>query len=233
MLHEAPTPNVGVQVPPDREKGWGEPPPKVNAPPAKATLPVLVTVRVRALLLVPTAQLPKANEFGVTVAVRTGAKPVPLSATGEPATATLARMVSVSLYDCAAVGANVTLMVQVPPAAKVVPQLPPPAVGRANTDDEKLRRMPVAPAVPVLCRVRVLVALVVPTATLPKFSGPPVTLSIATGAWEPISTAPGSKYVSVPGSGLELPKKSSLGTRLKSGSEVGIESITSDPGVNE
>jgi hypothetical protein len=141
-------------------------------------------------------------------------------------------MVSVPVTAPVVAGVNTTLMVQVAPTFKVVPQVPP-AVARANTDGEKVSAILLAPAVPVLCRVRVLAALVVPTATLPKFSGPPVTLSIATGAWEPNSTAPGSKCASVPGSGLELPKISSLGTRLKSGSEVGIQSIIGDPVVNE
>src|ERR1700730_9880912 len=143
MVQLAPTAKFAVQVPPAAPPGreYREMALKVKVPPAKATLPVLVTVRFRALLVVPIAQVPKANGLGATVAERSGATPVPLSATGDPVTATLARMVTVPLYDCAAVGANVTLMVQVAPAAKVVPQVPPPVVGRANTDGEKLRRM--------------------------------------------------------------------------------------------
>jgi len=45
------------------------PPPKVKVPPARATVPLLVTVKVLAPLGVPIAWLPKANAFGVTVAV--------------------------------------------------------------------------------------------------------------------------------------------------------------------
>ena len=44
--------------------------------------------------------------------------------------------------------------------------------------------IPVAPAVPVLCSVRVCAGLVVAgllTPTLPKLNGPPVTLKIAVG----------------------------------------------------
>ena len=141
--------------------------------------------------------------FGVIETVAGVATPVPLSATGEPATATLARMVRVPLSAPAAVGENTTLMVQVAPAARVVVQVPPDC---EKTPDEKTSVIPVPDAVPVLCSVRVFAELTVPTAQLPKLSGPPVTLSVATGTDEPNSIAPGSKWVVSPGSGLRLPK---------------------------
>src|SRR5271169_2111423 len=168
---------------------------------------------------------------GVRVAASTGVTPVPLSATGEPVTATLAKMVSVPDAAPVAVGVNTTLMVQVAPVARVVVQVPP---DREKTVDEKARVIPVPAAVPVLCSVRVRAALAKPTAWLPKASGPPVTLSVATGATEPNSTAPGSNFVSVgvPGSGLRLPKKSVLGTRLKFASVVGMKSMIGDPVVS-
>src|SRR5439155_1541247 len=72
-VHEAPTANVAPQEPGPPcaavalEKGCGVPPPKVAVPPDSATLPVLVTVRVNALLVVPVAQLPKAVAAEVAV----------------------------------------------------------------------------------------------------------------------------------------------------------------------
>jgi hypothetical protein len=78
-----------------REKGCGVPPPKVKLPPVRALLPVLITVRFNGLLVVPVAQLPKANGLGATVARWVAATPVPLRFTGEPVTVTLAVMVSV------------------------------------------------------------------------------------------------------------------------------------------
>ena len=54
------------------------------------------------------------------------ANPVPVSATGEPVTETLAVMVAVPLAGPTAVGAKATLIVQFAPAAKVAPQLGAP-----------------------------------------------------------------------------------------------------------
>jgi hypothetical protein len=158
---------------------------------------------------------------GVRVALMIGAVPVPLSETGEPVTFTLAKMVTFPLTAPIAVGVKTTVMVQVEPVFKVVPQVPPDC---EKTVDEKTGVMPVPGAVPVLCNVRVCAALVVPVDTLPNASGPPVTLSVATGAVEPNSTAPGSMWTGAasPGSGLKLPKKSVVGTRLKFASVVGI-----------
>ena len=101
------------------------------------------------------------------------------------------KMVSVPVAAPSAVGVNTTLMVQVAPAAKVVVQVPPP--DREKSVDEKVSVMPVPAAVPVLCSVRVRAAVAKPMPALPKASGPPVTLSTATGGVEPNSTAPGSK----------------------------------------
>jgi hypothetical protein len=92
-VQDAPTARAAVQVPPavpvGREKGCGVPPPKVKAPPARAEFPVFVTVRVSGLLVVPVAQLPKASEFGVTVAVCVATTLFPVRETGEPVTVTL------------------------------------------------------------------------------------------------------------------------------------------------
>src|ERR1700726_339283 len=113
MVQLAPSAKFAVHVPPAVPPGreYREPALKVKVPPAKAMLPVLVTVRVRALLVVPVAQLPKANGFGVTVAVRIGAMPVPLSVTGEPVTTPLPLIVTDPVAAPVAVGGNTTLMV--------------------------------------------------------------------------------------------------------------------------
>jgi len=66
---------------------------------------------------------------GVKLALTVAATPVPLRATGEPLTVTLAVMVTVPVFAPAVVGENVTVIVQLAPAAKVVPQVPP---ARAN-----------------------------------------------------------------------------------------------------
>src|ERR1700692_3702592 len=129
MVQEAPTAKVAPQVPPalpaGREKGCGVPPPKAKLPPARPTLPVFVTVRVLALLVVPVAQLPNANGLDDTVAVLITAMPVPPSEAGGPATEALAVMVAVPVAAPATVGKNTMLMVQVAPAANVVPQPAP------------------------------------------------------------------------------------------------------------
>jgi len=66
MVHEAPTARAAAQVPPaapaGRENGCGVPPPKVKVPPARAPLPVLLTVSVCAALVVPNGTVPNASE---------------------------------------------------------------------------------------------------------------------------------------------------------------------------
>ena len=101
-----------------------------------ATFPVLVTVSVCAPLAVPENQLPKANGVGETFKVRTAATAVPVNATGDPFTATLAVRVAVPLLVPGAAGAvNTILMLQFVPAARVAPHVPGPpcaAVAREN-----------------------------------------------------------------------------------------------------
>lgn len=67
------------------------------------------------------------------------------------------------------------MIVQVAPALSVAVQVPP---GR-EYGPLNVTVMPVKLAAPVLCRVSVWEALVVPSATLPKDRGPPVTLATA------------------------------------------------------
>jgi hypothetical protein len=175
------------------------PPPKVKVPPARAELPVLVTVTVRALLVVPVAQFPNASGFGVTVARCVAATPVPLSETGEPVTVTFPAMVAVPVtVPGGAVAVNVTVMVQVAPAARVVPQVPP----ALENGDVTATVMPVRLAPPVLESVSVCAALVVPSTTLLKASAVGETLATAIfGIW--YSTAPTS--IELPLSGLGFP----------------------------
>jgi hypothetical protein len=140
---------------------------------------------------------------GDTVAVLTAGTPVPLSATGEPATVTFAAMVAASVADPVAVGVNTTLMVQ-DPGAKVPAQVPPAVPPGLENGGVTAKLMPVALAVPLFVSVRVLDALVVPTGWFPNASDLGVTLSIATfGDWN--STAPTSKF-EPPRSGRGFPK---------------------------
>jgi hypothetical protein len=210
MVQLAPTAKVAPHVPPAVPVGCENsavPPPKVKVPPARAELPEFVTVSVRALLVVPVAQLPKASGLGDTVAVWVTAAPVPLSETGEPATATLAVMVAVPVAAPVAVGVNTTLMVQVVVAAKVAPHVPPAAPVGLENGTLTATEIPVAPAVPVLDSVSCCEALVLPSTVLGNVRDVGATLRIAiTGAWN--STAPASTALFA---FLELPKKSKLG----------------------
>jgi hypothetical protein len=115
--------------------------------------------------------------------------PLPLRLTGEPATGTLAVTVSVPFTAPAAFGENTTLIVQEVSEARVPPQVPPDRVKRG---DEKARVIPVRVDPPVLLRVSVWAALVVPIVTSPKDSGPPVMLATAGPALPVNSTAPAS-----------------------------------------
>jgi hypothetical protein len=105
-----------------------------------------------------------------------------------------------------------TVIVQAAPAFSVPVQVPP---AREKSGDEKTGSIPIAAEVPVFCSVSVCAALALPTDPV-KVRDVGVTLSTATAGTEPNSTAPGSKWVSAGdvGSGLSLPKKSVLGTRL-------------------
>src|ERR1700687_2419774 len=137
---------------------------------------------------------------GVRAALST---PVPLSATGEPMTGTLAVMASVPVAAPAAVGRNTTLMVQVVPAARVVPQVPPAAPAGRAKGPVNAKVMPVAVVPPVFLSVRVCAERLVPNA-----SDVGDTLRTATPlVWN--STAPTSIAPAI--SGLGLPKKSLVG----------------------
>src|ERR1700674_1555467 len=101
------------------------------------------------------------------------------------------------------------MIVQVPPAAKLAPLGPQVPPDREKPAGKTPTVIPVRGPIPVLCSVRVRVGLgVVPTTTLPKANGPPVTLATAgpPAPWN--STAPTSNRFCTAGSGLGLPKKS-------------------------
>ena len=152
--------------------------------PVSATDPVFWSVKrvdgsneQRAIPIVPTpGQLrtwDTVHVAGVTLALITEGAPVPLRDTGEPATTKLPVMLAVPLAGPSAVGVNTTLMEQFPPAPSVVPQVPPDWENGAVK--VKATAIPVRVTLPVLRSVSCNGALGVPGATLPKFSGPPVT----------------------------------------------------------
>src|SRR5437773_3719239 len=95
MVHEAPTARAAAQVPPaapvGRENGCGVPPPKVKVPPARAPVPVLLTVSVCAALVVPNGTVPNASGFGATVAVSVAPPPPPANSTAPASTAPFLR----------------------------------------------------------------------------------------------------------------------------------------------
>jgi hypothetical protein len=160
--------------------------------PVRVMLPVLVNVK---LCAGSSAQaIAGVGQFrvwlglqlvGVSVALTMSAMPVPVRVTGDPTTVALPLMVRLPVTAPVAVGLNTTLIVQAAPFASVAAQVPP-AVARANrvvnTSPVKVK---VAPE--VLVTVNVCEALVVPTGTLPKAKGPPVTAT--EGGWT-YSTAP-------------------------------------------
>lgn len=141
-------------------------------------VPALLTVTGTGVLDVPLVVVGKGMVSGLTdnTGAPVKATPVPERATGEPVTTTLPVMVAVPLLVTAAVGLKITPMVQVLPAARVVPQVPPERENGAVTATV----IPVKEAVPVLLRVSVWAALVDPTVTLPK--GNEVGATLAMGA---------------------------------------------------
>jgi hypothetical protein len=131
----------------------------------KAPLPVLLRVTVCAALVVPTGWLPKPRLVGKRLT--TGPVPVPerLTVCGLPLALSvmLTEAVRLPLAD----GVNVTLIGQLPPAAAELPQV--------LVSEKSLAFVPVTvmlvmlkAALPVLLRVTVCAALVIPTGWLPK-----------------------------------------------------------------
>ena len=127
----------------------------VNASP-----PVLVRVEVCAALVAPTVVLGKVSEVGDRLAP--AVTPVPVRAAVTPVTPVF----SVATAALAVVGLNVTLIVQLLPAAKLEPQVCVWLNSLAFVPVIPMLRL-AAEAV-LLVRVRLFAALVVPTATFPN-----------------------------------------------------------------
>src|SRR5208283_2442533 len=134
----------------------------VNAIPLRdrAAFPVLFSVTVCAALVVPRFWPLKVRLVGVTPA--NGALPVPVRLTVWGLLVPLSVMVNEAVRVPGAVGANVTLRVQVPPAATELPQV---LVSEKSPALVPATWMPVMVklALPVLFRVRGWDALVDPT----------------------------------------------------------------------
>ncbi len=109
-----------MQVPPERANG----PLGVNVPAVSCVLPVLETETLCTVLVVPVAQVPKPRLVGDTVAVRVGVVPVPLNTTGALTTGTEPAIATLPVTEPTVVGANLTVIVQLAPAARVAPQPP-------------------------------------------------------------------------------------------------------------
>src|SRR5438132_1683720 len=195
-VHEAPTASVVLHEPAPpwvavaRANGCGVTPPNVKVRPDSAELPVLVSVRVCRELVVPFAQLPKASGFELTVAVKVGATPVPVSVTDAGVTPSPLSPATVRVLesDAAVVGANTTFTVHEAPTASVVPHEPAPpcvAVARANgcgapAPNVKLR--PDSAELPVFVSVSDCAAPVAPVIVSGKASGFAATVARYVGA---------------------------------------------------
>jgi hypothetical protein len=133
----------------------------------KAALPVLLSVKVWAELVVPTAWLPKARVVGERLATGFVLAPVPerVAVWGLPVA--LSVRVTEAAKDPLAAGMNVTLTVQLAPAATLAPQLLLCAKSPGFAPVSVMLLMLKA-ALPVLLSVKVWAELVVPTAWLPK-----------------------------------------------------------------
>jgi hypothetical protein len=161
-----------VQVPPaatldPQELLWAKSPElvPVTAMPeiVRLALPVLERVTAWAALLVPTAWLANVRLLGEKLTVAEVATPVPVRATlWEPVPA-LSVTVTEALREPEAVGVKVTLMVQLPPAATLEPQLLLWAKSPGLEPPSEMPEM-LSAAFPVLFTVTAFAVLVEPTA---------------------------------------------------------------------
>src|SRR5437588_152731 len=134
----------------------------------KAAVPVFVSVTVIGALVVVSSWLPKSRLVGANPTP--GPVPFPLSATVCGLPAALSPSDSVPVRAPKAVGVKVTLMVQFPPAAKVVGrggQALAPVIVAAKMPDAA-NELIVKAAVPVFVSVTVIGVLVVVSSWLPK-----------------------------------------------------------------
>ena len=148
----------------------------------RAAVPLFVSVTDLAALVVPTFWAPKLRLVGFSVTAGAETVPVPESATLCGLPAALSLIVTLALRLPVAVGENVTLSVQVAPAASVLG-----LSGQVFVCAKSPALAPLTPmllivnaAVPLLVSVTDFAALVVPTSWLPKLSD--VGLSVTPGA---------------------------------------------------
>ena len=179
--------------------------------PVSGTLPLFVSVNICIGHKKPQPRVAEVVQVGgASNPLTTGGIPVPLRPTGEPVTGTLAAMVTVPAAG-PAVGENVTVIVQFCSKAVVrqgASAGASSACERRRDSDRNAGQKCVARV--VQCQKSLV--LVEPTATLPKLSGPPVTLATA-AAGTTNSTAPTSN---TPAWGRVVPKKSVLGAGITS-----------------
>jgi hypothetical protein len=177
-------------------------PPIAIPPSVRAALPVFVSVTDCAALTVPVAWLANvsvdADRVAAGAAVEVEMPPVPDSATVWVLGVAVSLMVSVAARVPTALGVNVTLMVQLPPAARLLGRVPqvfvcPKFVGFVPPI---VRLLIVIAAFPVLDKVTDFAALVVPVCWFANVSvvtdrlafGPVVVLvvpAVSFGVWQP------------------------------------------------
>jgi hypothetical protein len=129
----------------------------------KVVAPVLVRITVCALLVVPTVWIEKIKPAGAKLTADPAATPVPAKVTVFGPSGTLSEILRLPLRVPAAVGVKTTLTVQFFPAATLVPQL---LVCVKSPLAAILEIFSVA--LPLLVRITVCAALVVPTGCLPN-----------------------------------------------------------------
>lgn len=165
------------------EKSPDSDPESATFNPASATPPGLETVIANPVLVIPIPVPGKLSELGLRLSAA-AATPVPETGTDTPATPTLVVATdTVPFWLPTAVGAKVTGAWHVPPAGRLVPQLPDPTLKGAAVAMERPSRVPV----PGFETVKSSGALLFPVTTEPKDSAVGVTASCAVGRPVPVS----------------------------------------------
>jgi hypothetical protein len=131
----------------------------------KAAFPVLLRITLSATLVVPTFWLPNVRLVTERLAVAAVPVPVKLTVCGLPAA--LSKMLTVAVRVPAAVGVNVMLIVQLPPAATELPQV---VVSGKSPGLSPVTIKLVMPkrVLPLFVKLTVCAGLLVPTSWLPK-----------------------------------------------------------------
>jgi hypothetical protein len=155
MVHEAPATSVPPQLLVTAKDALLVPV-RLMLVMVSAALPVLVSVAVCAVLLVPVSMEPKSSLAGVSVAAgAAGAVPVPVSVLvcGEPLA--LSETLRVAVAEPTVAGAKVTEMVQEELAASDAPQVFDVIANSEAFVRPMLMELMVRAALPALARVRV------------------------------------------------------------------------------